>query len=163
MRQLVLLVVTLGLLSGCTGEIWYVDSRFSPDEEQMILAAHEDWVAIGAPPQNFVFGQHTDVRDTGRKVIVKAGWRAAASVFDGFRPEDKAASCLNRDDLNAAYQIVMVTEYNPPAVFQRNFAHELGHHYLGSEHSAREDALMFTTALVPGPTEEEARRLRGAL
>src|SRR5688572_15185680 len=98
---------------GCmpTGEVWYVDSRFTLEEEQQILAAHDQWVALGAEQQMFLFGQRVDANETGRRAIVKAGARAAAYAWEGFRPEGGDAAVMQRDDLNRVYRIIMVPDY----------------------------------------------------
>lgn len=156
-KSIALMVAVLGLLSGCVGEAWYVDSRFTPEERLQIQAAADSWEAIGGAPQDFIWRQKVTGRETGQRVIVRAREREAMSLWDGFRDEE-ACYCGVHLRTPGAESIILVPEWIRPEDFQMNAGHELGH-ALGLKHSESPDALMFHSARVPGPTDIDAHAL----
>jgi hypothetical protein len=138
---LVLALVT----TGCLGSPIYVDQRFTPEEEESIRAAASTWseATNGKASVDLVFGQRVDLLDTGRRVMVRAGGRAAENIFPLYRDGDPGGRHLRWD----AEVIVIVPERMDGIDLQYVVTHELGHHF-GVHHVADESAIMYFR---PGP------------
>lgn len=151
-RALVLLCL---LLPACVGDVWHVDSRFTRDEEQKIQAAVDSWTAVGATEQLLIFGEKVDVRDTGRRVVVRAGERVALETWEGFARGKVAVRMLRPD----SDRIIVAWERIRDDEFQAVMAHEFGH-VLGIHHLEDPDALMNETPGADSPTPVDVRALR---
>lgn len=125
--------------TGCLGTPIYVDERFTPDEVQSIQAAADKWSVAthGKASVDFIFGQHVNLRDTGRRVMVRAGERAAENAFDLFRKGDPGG---HRESWDSEV-IVIVPERMDGIDLQYVVTHELGHHF-GVHHVPAESAIM---------------------
>ena len=150
-----LLFVSLFALSGCLGNTWYVDSRFTAEEQEKIQAAVDSWVEVGATPVDLVFGEKISSGETGRRVVIRAGEREACSWHEGFIGSEWTA--VNHAGFNFQ-RIVINVDRVEPALFQRVVAHEFGHYYIGSDHLGP-GALMYRTADADYPTGEDVRAL----
>jgi hypothetical protein len=118
----------------------YVDDRFTPEEEREIQAAADVWSAAtnGKGSVDLVFGQRVDLRDTGRRVMVRAGARAAENAYDLFRDGDPGGRHESWD----SEVIVIVPERMVGIDLKYVVIHELGHHF-GVHHVADESAIMY--------------------
>jgi hypothetical protein len=137
--QLALLALT-ALTTGCLGNVVYVDDRFTGEEEASIRAAAETWTRAtnGKATVDFVFGQRVDIRDKGRRVMVRAGGRAAENAFDLFREGDPGGRHESWD----SEVIVIVPERMEGIDLQYVVTHELGHHF-SVHHVPAEAAIMY--------------------
>jgi hypothetical protein len=126
--------------TGCLGTPIYVDERFTPEEEQTIQDAADAWTAAtnGKATVEFIFGQRVDLRDTGRRVMVRAGGRAAENAFELFREGDPGGRHESWD----SEVIVIVPERMDGIDLKYVVTHELGHHF-GVHHVADETAVMY--------------------
>lgn len=156
LKAVLLAVVTL-LGSGCIGQAWYVDSRFTPAEEAQIQAAADSWMAGGGAPIDLVFGQHVTGLETNQRVIVRAHDRSAEVLWPKF--SDPAYNGFEIEGWDET-KIILDVDRIDADKFQRTIAHELGHAY-GLCHSVDEQTLMFEVPGAPGPTSEDFRALEG--
>jgi hypothetical protein len=126
--------------TGCLGSPIYVDERFTAEEEQTIQAAADVWTKAtnGKATVEFIFGQRVDLRDTGRRVMVRAGGRAAENAFELFREGDPGGRHESWD----SEVIVIVPERMDGIDMKYVVTHELGHHF-GVHHVADETAIMY--------------------
>jgi hypothetical protein len=126
--------------TGCMGGPIYVDERFTEEEEQSIRAAAEAWsnATNGAASVDFIFKQRVDLTDTGRRVMVRSGGRAAANAYELFRDGDPGGRHESWD----SEVIVIVPERMDGIDLQYVVTHELGHHF-GVHHVADESAIMY--------------------
>lgn len=147
------LPIVAGLLAtGCLGNAFYVDERFTPDEETQIRAAAESWEAVGAEPLDFVWRSHVNATDTGRRVIIKAGEREALNADPSFR-ESEARAASDMQNIGVERIIVDIDRIGDDVNdLQRMVAHELGHHFMGPQHLTDKDALMYYAPTVVKPT-----------
>lgn len=163
--SLMLLTLCL-LLPACVGDVWHVDSRFTPEEEQKIQAAADSWTAVGAPEQLLLFGQKVDVRDTGRRVVVRVDTRLMAQVSDAPLDTGKRGRYVRRPDAERIF-LNIDTE---PQYFQWVAAHEFGHALIGTVdgltdedgHLPQPGTLMYWYADAPVPTELDVRTWKAA-
>jgi Matrixin len=137
--KLAVLAVT-AFATGCLGTPIYVDERFTEEEEQTIQAAADVWTAAtnGKAKVDFIFGQRVDLRDTGRRVMVRAGGRAAENAFELFREGDPGGRHESWD----SEVIVIVPERMDGIDMKYVVTHELGHHF-GVHHVADDTAIMY--------------------
>jgi hypothetical protein len=137
--KLALLALT-AFASGCLGTPIYVDERFTPAEEQSIQEAASVWnvATNGKATVDLVFGQHVDLHDTGRRVMVRAGGRAAENAFELFREGDPGGRHESWD----SEVIVIVPERMDGIDLKYVVTHELGHHF-GVHHVSDETAIMY--------------------
>jgi hypothetical protein len=126
--------------TGCLGTPIYVDERFTAEEEQTIRAAADTWTAAtdGKAAVDFIFGQRVDLHDTGRRVMVRAGGRAAENAFELFREGDPGGRHESWD----SEVIVIVPERMDGIDMKYVVIHELGHHF-GVHHVSDETAIMY--------------------
>jgi hypothetical protein len=126
--------------TGCLGSPIYVDERFTPEEEKTIQAAADVWSAAtnGKATVDFIFGQRVDLRDTGRRVMVRAGSRAAENAYELFREGDPGGRHESWD----SEVIVIVPERMDGIDMKYVVTHELGHHF-GVHHVADDTAIMY--------------------
>jgi len=137
--KLALLALT-ALATGCLGDVVYVDERFTDEEEASIRSSAETWTKAtnGKATVDFIFGQRVDIRDKGRRVMVRAGGRAAENTFDLFREGDPGGRHESWD----SEVIVIVPERMDGIDLQYVVTHELGHHF-SVHHVAAEAAIMY--------------------
>jgi hypothetical protein len=137
--KLAVLALT-ALATGCLGSPIYVDARFTAEEEQTIQAAADVWSAAtdGKAAVDFIFGQRVDLRDTGRRVMVRAGGRAAENAYELFREGDPGGRHESWD----SEVIVIVPERMDGIDMKYVVTHELGHHF-GVHHVADDTAIMY--------------------
>lgn len=153
------------LLPACMGDVWYVDSRFTPEEEQHIQAAADLWQDVGSGPIDFVWNQKVDVRDTGRRVIVRVNDRLAQE-FCAEPIGTIPCEGMHRRTTNVEF-IILNTDRDP-TLFERVAAHELGHSLIGRVdgltdehgHLPEPGALMFHYSDAEHPTPEDVRAMR---
>jgi hypothetical protein len=128
------------LATGCVGGPMYVDERFTPEEEESIRQAANSWseATNGVATVDLIFGQKVDIRDTGRRVMVRASGRAAANAFELFRDGDPGGRHESWD----SEVIVLVPERMDGIDLKYVVTHELGHHF-GVHHVADESAVMY--------------------
>lgn len=146
MKIYVGLMIAAIALQGCTGNVWYVDERFT-DEEQVKVQAGADLWSTATDEQvviDLVFGQRVDLTDENKRVLVKTSRRAG----ENFTRErnDNCDSYYYTNKVNREF-IVIYTDL-PPEALHLTVAHELGHS-LGLKHIENGDALMN-----PGTDEE---------
>jgi matrixin len=137
--KLAVLALT-ALTTGCLGTPIYVDHRFTPEEEKSIQAAADVWAEStnGKGTVDLVFGARVDLRDTGRRVMVRAGGRAAENAYELFREGDPGGRHESWD----SEVIVIVPERMVGIDLEYVVTHELGHHF-GIHHVSDETAIMY--------------------
>jgi Matrixin len=125
--------------TGCLGDPIYVDERFTEEEEQTIRAAADTWYEAtnGKATVEYIFGQRVDLRDTGRRVMVRADPRAAENAYERYREGDPGGRHRSWD----SEVIVLVPERMDGIDLKYVVIHELGHHF-GVHHVADESAIM---------------------
>ncbi|HMJ56559.1 MAG TPA: matrixin family metalloprotease [Polyangiaceae bacterium] len=133
-------IALTALATGCLGDPIYVDERFTPEEERTIQAAAGLWSTAtnGNATVDFIFGQRVDLRDTGRRVMVRAGERAAENAYELFRDGDPGGRHESWD----SEVIVIVPERMDGIDLEYVVTHELGHHF-GVHHVTDETAIMY--------------------
>jgi len=133
-------VALTAFATGCLGAPIYVDERFTHEEEQSIRAAAGVWSTAtnGQASVDLIFGQRVDLRDTGRRVMVRAGERAAENAFELFREGDPGGRHESWD----SEVIVIVPDRMDGIDLQYVVTHELGHHF-GVHHVSDETAIMY--------------------
>jgi hypothetical protein len=138
-RMLAVLALT-AFAVGCVGGPIYVDERFTPEEEREIQAAADVWASAtnGKGSVDLVFGQRVDLKDTGRRVMVRAGGRAAENAYQLFREGDPGGRHESWD----SEVIVVVPERMIGIDLKYVVIHELGHHF-GIHHVADETSIMY--------------------
>lgn len=149
----ILVATALSLLSGCTaGNVYHVDSRFSPEEEQAIQQANDMWCSASREQlcMDLVFGAHVDVIETSRQAIVKAGSRAVSSRFPDFAGKPAFFHPAGTFDQK---MIVVVFDRVAPENFRTAVAHEMGHAF-GAVHSEDVSAVMYRD--LTGAADKEA-------
>jgi hypothetical protein len=126
--------------TGCLGDAIYVDERFTAEEEQTIREAADAWSAAtnGKAQVDFIFGQRVDLNDTGRRVMVRAGARAAENSFELVREGDPGGRHESWD----SEVIVIVPERMDGIDMKYVVTHELGHHF-GVHHVSEVTAIMY--------------------
>lgn len=125
-KLIALVVMAMGLLSGCGGSIFYVDSRFTPEEEKQIEAAQQLWADAGAEPLHLMFSQKVRGDTDARKEIVRASEREALVLHENFAKDDVNA-VTRRWIPMGGINIILNLDRIEPRVFQRVMAHEFGH------------------------------------
>jgi hypothetical protein len=134
------LLALTAFATGCLGNVVYVDERFTDEEEQTIRSAEETWsrATNGKAAVDFIFGQRVDINDKGRRVMVRAGGRAAENEFELFREGDPGGRHESWD----SEVIVIVPERMQGIDLEYVVIHELGHHF-GVHHVPDEAAIMY--------------------
>ncbi|MET0593287.1 MAG: matrixin family metalloprotease [Polyangiaceae bacterium] len=118
----------------------YVDENFTPEEEESIRQAAGAWsnATDGVATVDLIFGQKVDIRDKGRRVMVRSSARAAENTFELFRDGDPGGRHESWD----SEVIVIVPERMDGIDLKYVVTHELGHHF-GVHHVADESAIMY--------------------
>jgi len=132
-----------GLLQGCVGSsAYYVDKRFTAEEEADIRAAAGMWSEAtgGALHFDLVFGQRVDVIEVKRNVIVKVGARAAFNRFPEMESNTRPAFYHPGNALESSLLVVIADQLDP-ALLRAAMAHEMGHSF-GLQHVPAKSALM---------------------
>jgi hypothetical protein len=139
-----LLAIGALVLQGCIGsETYYVDERFSAEEQQRIREAASMWEEAtgGSVHFDLVFGQRVDVADSDRKVIVKTSARAAFNRFPEMVSDTRVALYHEGSTFQAS-QIVVIAERVELDMLRPTMAHEMGHAF-GLRHVPEAEALMY--------------------
>lgn len=142
----ILAAITLSLLSGCTaGNVYYVDSRFSPEEERVIAEANDMWCTASpnALCMDLVFGARVDVGETERKAIVRAGDRAVYSRFPDAIERGLTGAFFHPARALENDLIVVLFERLAPQHLLVAVAHEMGHAHGIMTHSEDVRAIMY--------------------
>ncbi len=132
------------LLPGCLdSETYYVDERFTAEEQERIGDAARMWEKAtgGSVHFDLVFGQRVDVADSDRKVIVKTSARAAFNRFPDMVSDTRVALYHEGSTFQAS-QIVVIAERVELDMLRPTMAHEMGHAF-GLRHVPEAGALMF--------------------
>ena len=154
-----------GFLESCVGsQAYYVDNRFTADEEVAIRAAAGMWREATGGALNFdlIFGQRVDILETDRNAIVKVGARAAFNRYPWMASETRAAFYHQGNALESSL-VVIIADRIEPALLRPAVAHEMGHSF-GLQHVPEEHALMHAdlyndvTKCVTEVDLQEARR-----
>lgn len=138
-----LTIAALSLLSGCCGNerLWYIDSRFSPEEERQIRLANDMWCtgSHSALCMDLVFGARVDVSEVYRQAIVKVGSRGAQ-----YRFQDQLghAAFFHPGGTFDSNLIVVLSDQVAPEDLRVTVAHEMGHTF-GAGHINDPMAVMF--------------------
>ena len=131
------------LLQGCIGsKTFYVDDRFTEQEEERIKDAAAMWEAAtgGALQFDVVFGKRVDVTETEHNAIVKVGARAAFNRFPRMISDTRPAFYYPGTAFESSL-IVVITDRIEGDILRPTIAHEMGHSF-GLQHVREEQALM---------------------
>lgn len=131
------------LLQGCIGsETYYVDDRFTEQEEERIKDAAAMWEAATGGVLHFdlVFGKRVDITETERNAIVKVGARAAFNRFPRMVSDTRPAFYHPGSTFQSSL-IVVITDRIDGDILRPTIAHEMGHSF-GLQHVAERQALM---------------------
>ena len=143
----ILVAAALSLISGCTGtgNVYHVDSRFTPEEQQAIQAANDMWCTAShnALCMDLVFGARVDVNEVSRNAIVRAGDRAAQYRFPHWIERKGTAAFTHPGGSFDSTVIVVLFERAAPEDLRLIVAHEMGHVYTGPEHLSDPSAIMY--------------------
>jgi hypothetical protein len=152
-------------MAGCVGsKAYYVDRRFTAEEEVDIRAAANMWSEATGGVLNFdlIFGQRVDVIEVKRNAVVKVGARAAINRFPAMASKTPAAFYHPGNALESSL-VVVIADQIEPALLRAAVAHEMGHSF-GLQHVPEERALMHenlyndVTKCVTQVDLQEARR-----
>ena len=136
-------LILSGLQQGCIGsKAYYVDARFTDEEEADISAAAGMWSEATGGALNFdlIFGQRVDLVEVRRNVIVKVGARAAFNRFPEMASSTRPAFFRRGSALESSL-VVVIADQVDPALLRATVAHEMGHSF-GLQHVPEESALM---------------------
>jgi hypothetical protein len=142
--KLVLFALVAFLLPGCMGAgPYYVDERFTADEQERIREAAAMWQdATGGSAQfDLVFDQRVDIGEGERNAIVKVSAQAAFNRFPEMVSDTRVALFHEGSSFHPAI-IVVIGERVENDMLRPTMAHEMGHS-LGLRHVAEKEALMF--------------------
>lgn len=153
MKWLLLILLTC---TGCLGNAFYVDERFTAEECNQIRAAADSWVEVGAQPIDFIWRQHVTGTETGKRTLIRAREREAVALWGQFATGDYDGVDMQRWDRET---IVIDVEHFPGEYLQQVVAHELGHYYLGGWHLSDDRALMYRQPVVLTPTALDRQAL----
>jgi Matrixin len=131
------------LLQGCIrSKTYYVDNRFTAEEETEIKAAANMWDEATGGALNFdlVFGEHVDISEVKRNAIVKVGARAAFNRFPEMVSDTRPAFYHPGNTLESSL-VVVIADHIDANVLRPTVAHEMGHSF-GLQHVSEEQALM---------------------
>jgi hypothetical protein len=162
-KMMLLMVTAMGLLSGCHGNVFKVDARFTAEEQADIESAEAEWQAAGAEPIDFVFGQKVDAGDKGN-IIVRTTGRVAAMYSDIMRKADCDKECttaVTATHMLEGTQVLVAIDRlrpEPELALRATMLHELGHIHLGTDgHLDDERALMFWAPTVAHLSDADRR------
>ncbi len=160
MKTMILVLVALMGVTGCAGDVWYVDSRFSAEEEKQIQAAEVMWEEAGAPTFAFFFRQHVNGLEQGQNVIVRSrSDRESAGIVEGWSEQWSGSTTTGK----FSTVIVLMPDFIEKGTFPRLAAHELGHAHIGPGiHATSKDAVMFISPGSDSLTAEDLHLLHGA-
>lgn len=140
-------VAALFLLAGCSGtsNVYYVDERFSPEEEQAISAANDMWCVASrnALCMDLVFGAHVDVSETSRNAIVRTGERGAQYRFRSWVERKSTAAFHHPAGSFDSSLIVVFHERVALENLRVAVAHEMGHAFGIAGHVDDPSAIMY--------------------
>ena len=162
---IVALIFSTMVLQGCIGsKTYYVDNRFTAEEEADIQAAASMWNDATGGALNFdlVFGQRVDVFEVKRNVIAKVGARAAFNRFPEMLSDTRPAFFHPGNALESSL-LVVIADHVDAQLLRPTVAHEMGHAF-GLQHVPEERALMHenlhndVTKCVTEVDLQEARR-----
>ena len=139
-----MLFATFALLQGCMGsKAYYVDERFSEQEQQFIRDASVMWERStgGSVHFDLVFGQRVDINESDRNVIVKVTARAAFNKFPEMISDTRVALFHEGSTFQSSI-IAIIGERVEGEMLRPAIAHEMGHSF-GMGHVPEVQALMY--------------------
>ena len=131
--------LALALVTGCSGEVWRADERFTAEERGDIDRAAEAWGAVGQPIL-VAHGHRITGQEGAGRWIHRMGLHAAVTFYDGFRKPKTVA--VHSSPTLGVERIIIVPERVDYTPLWQVVAHEMGHS-LGMEHVADPGALMY--------------------
>jgi hypothetical protein len=140
MKSLLCKLLAVLSISGCYGNTWVADERFTVEERAQVEQGADLWREIGQSI-DIVYGQVSGNELSGRHIIRATG-QSAADISAVFEKPSVAGNYLN---YGFKELIVLVPERAYPhkvSPLYVSTAHELGHS-LGMEHVSDPRALMF--------------------
>lgn len=142
-----LTIAVLSLLSGCTGagNVYYVDSRFTPEETAVISAANDMWCTASrnARCMDLVFGARVDLNEVHRNAIIRSGTRAAQYRFPHWVEREQTAAFHHPAGTVDSDLIVVFFERVAPENLRVVVAHEMGHAHGVGDHLTDPNAIMY--------------------
>lgn len=142
------------LSTACFGELYYVDSRFTPEEAEQIRVGAELWAPTGLH-RDLVFGlQFSDVAND-RNMIIRSNSRGAANIDEYFKEHTTCAAARLHSPIEPTRIIILMDKLNQDPL-RVVAAHELGHS-MGLDHVSDMRAIM-----APKGSEESLNCLTGA-
>ena len=140
----VLLFTIFALLQSCMrSNAYYVDEKFSTQEQELIQGAAAMWEEStgGSVHFDLVFGQRVDIWESDRNVIVKTSAQAAFNRFPEMA-SDKRAALFHEGSTFQSSIMVIIAERVEEDMLRTAIAHEMGHS-LGLRHVPEVQALMY--------------------
>ena len=129
----------LALVSGCTGEVWRADSRFTTEERAAIDQAAEAWEAVGHPIL-VAHGHHVTGLESTRRYIVKTTRRAVGGIHQPL--QDSGAAGKHVVEPGREMILLVMDQMKGGTPLWQIIAHEMGHS-LDMNHVDDERAIMY--------------------